>query len=252
MSFLGLEGKRILVTGASSGIGRAVAMELAASETRLLLVARDLARLQEAAEACPGSGHQVLSFDLVAGLEEIPGWLKGLGEKGGPIDGLVHAAGVQMAKPLKLQKPAELEHLFRLNVHAGFMLARGFRQPQVRGALGSIVFLSSVMGSVGAPGRAAYGSSKGAVEAATRSLALELAPENIRVNCVAPGFVESEMLESLSKLIGAEGTARIAALHPLGFGKPEDVAKAVAFLLGSCSRWVTGSTLTIDGGYTAQ
>jgi NAD(P)-dependent dehydrogenase (short-subunit alcohol dehydrogenase family) len=120
------------------------------------------------------------------------------------------------------------------------------------GAKGSIVFISSIMGTVGSPGAAAYGSSKGALDAMARSLALELATKRIRVNCVAPAFVRTPMFERMAQRWSATQRSQVEALHPLGLGEPEDVAGAIAFLLSDAARWITGTVLTVDGGYTAQ
>ena len=108
------------------------------------------------------------------------------------------------------------------------------------------------MGLVGRPAIAAYSATKGALVSMTRSLALELAPEGIRVNCVAPGFVESEILEQVKSVVTEDQFEAIRKMHPLGFGTPRDVANAVAFLVADTGRWITGSTLVIDGGYSAS
>lgn len=114
-----------------------------------------------------------------------------------------------------------------------------------------MVFFSSVAGLVGVIGSAAYSASKGAVIALTRSLALELVRDGIRVNCVAPGMVQTEMVEEVQRLLTPEQMQGIAAMHPLGIGRVRDVSNAVAFLLADTSRWITGTTLVVDGGYTA-
>jgi NAD(P)-dependent dehydrogenase (short-subunit alcohol dehydrogenase family) len=112
--------------------------------------------------------------------------------------------------------------------------------------------LSSVAGIVGQPGIAAYASSKAAVLGLTRCLALELAPEHIRVNCVAPAMVKTEMADQLFKSLSPEQVTEIEQAHPLGIGRPRDVAHAIAFLLSDDARWITGSVLVVDGGYTAR
>lgn len=252
MDLFNLQGKRILVTGASSGIGQATALVLDGLGADLVLVGRDQERLVHTKTLCQGPNHVVITRDLSQNLEQIPKWVSSMASAHGRLSGLVHAAGSQMTKPLKALNLQDLQSIFNINVHAGALLVKGFRHPQVRAESSSIVLLSSVMGLVGAPGRVAYGGTKGAVEAMVRSLALELGPEKIRVNCVAPGFVKSAMLAAITEVLSEAQITQIESMHPLGFGMPGDVAKAIAFLLGATASWITGSTLVIDGGYTAH
>ena len=248
---LDMSGRVVLITGASAGIGRDAALLLAELGARVILVGRNLDRLNDVAEKLSGKGHGVVPFDLNQ-LEEIPGWMKRLAEKTGELHGVVHCAGVQQTMPLRAMTVKPAEDLMRVNVLAALMLAKGLRQKGVRAEEASLVLVASVMGLVGAPGRAVYCASKGAILSMTRALALELAPEKIRVNCVAPAFVKTEMLDELKAVAGAEQMAAVEARHPLGFGEPRDVSHSIAFLLSSASRWTTGTTLTVDGGYTAQ
>lgn len=248
---LDLSERRYLITGASSGLGRAIALYLAQLGAKLVLVGRDEGRLHETSAAA-GAGHRCVAFDLSAG-DEIPAWMKSLAQQHGPLHGVVHSAGVLHAAPLRMLSAREWDDSFRLNVSAAAALAKGFRQPGVRVEQGgSIVFLSSVMGLTGQPGQSLYSATKGALVALARSLALELAREKIRVNCVAPAVVKTGMSETLERTLPPEKFAQIEAMHPLGLGRPEDVAAAVAFLLADTARWVTGTTLVVDGGYTAH
>lgn len=248
---MSLEGKRILVTGASSGLGRACAEMISRLGGEVVLVARDETRLQQTLERLKGTGHRLEVFDLYD-VEAIPGWLKGLAEGGKPLDGLVHSAGIQITIPIKIMKFTEYERLMTINLTAAYFLAKGFRQRGVCRAPASLVFLSSIAGIAGQTALSAYCASKAALQGLSRSLALEFAREGVRVNCVSPGLVETEMAEAMNKGLTSDQLEGIISGHPLGLGRPEDVAHAVAFLLANTGRWITGSNLVIDGGYTAH
>lgn len=250
-SLFRLDGKRILVTGASSGLGRETAVLLSQLGATLLLVARDEVRLAETAARLIGAGHRTEVLDLLGDID-IARWMKNESAEQGRLAGVVHAAGVQNPLPLRMLDEQKWNAVQRLNTTLAMLLVQGLRQRPVVAAPASVVFLSSVMGLAGQPALAAYSASKGALIAMSRSLALELAPERIRVNCVAPGVVQTEMAEKLWNTIGQERMEATRAQHPLGFGTPRDVACAVAYLLSDASRWITGTTLVVDGGYVAH
>jgi NAD(P)-dependent dehydrogenase (short-subunit alcohol dehydrogenase family) len=147
---------------------------------------------------------------------------------------------------------AVMTSAMQLNVFAAMALAKGLRQKGVMANSASIVWLSSVAALVGQPGVSPYAASKGALLAMCKSLALELAKEQIRINCVVPAMVQTPMAEKLFAMMTPEQVAKIELAHPLGIGQPEDVANAIAFLLSDAAKWITGSSLVVDGGYTAQ
>jgi NAD(P)-dependent dehydrogenase (short-subunit alcohol dehydrogenase family) len=248
-----LAGRTILVTGASSGIGRETSIVLAGLGARLVLVGRRREELERTAASLGPGGHRVVPFDL-SDLDAIPAWLRGVGDSAGPLDDLVHSAGLHFTLPLRATPTGQYTALMRVNVDAAYFLAKGFRQKGTRraGSTSGIVFLSSVMGLIGQTGISAYSASKGALVSMAKSLALELAREGIRVNCVAPGVVRTEMAEHAGQTLTPEQHQALESLHPLGMGTPRDVAYAVAFLLAETGRWITGTTLVVDGGYTAQ
>jgi NAD(P)-dependent dehydrogenase (short-subunit alcohol dehydrogenase family) len=248
-----LQGKNIVITGASSGIGRSASLECAKAGANLFLIARNQERLEETFRNLPTLNHQYLSLDLLNyGQYEIA--VSDFVSRNGKIDGFIHAAGVLTTLPLSLIKPEHFEQVFAINVTAGFELAKviakkKFIDPE-KGA--SFVFLSSIRALHGLEGSVIYSASKGAVSAAVRSMALELAPRKIRVNAVLPSIVRTEMIDSFFSTIPEESVQKMAEAHPLGFGMPEDVANACIYLLTDASRWMTGTNLVLDGGYSAK
>lgn len=246
-----LTGRTVLVTGASSGIGREASVFLSQLGARLVLVGRNAEALEETKARLEGEGHVASPYDLndTAG---IPAWIKGVAAETGPLSGLVHSAGLHLTRPVRTYVPSDIQDIFRVNVEAGAMLVKGFRQKGVKAEASSVVLIASVVGLVGQPGVGLYSASKGALIALAKSMALELAGEKIRVNCIAPAVVETEMTGALREKLTEDQYEKILQVHPLGLGTPRDVANSVGFLLSDAARWITGSTLVVDGGYTAH
>ncbi len=248
---LDLTGRSFLVTGASSGIGRETCVLLAELGARVALLARDETRLRATLAAMPPGAHHVEVCDLEA-TATLPARLAQLAADFGPLHGMVHCAGILGTVPLRAREPEDIARTLRVNLESALLLAKGFRQRGVRAPSASIVFLASVAGLTGVAGRADYSASKGGLIALTRSLAAEFARENIRVNCLAPAWVETEMTRASLDALPPEAAAALRARHLLGLGQPRDIAHAAAFLLADTARWITGTTLVVDGGYTAH
>jgi NAD(P)-dependent dehydrogenase (short-subunit alcohol dehydrogenase family) len=249
------EGRVAAITGAASGLGRAVAEALAAEGARLVLFDRDAVRLAELAATCP-QAHIVVG-DVSSAVDMARAAAEGL-RHFGPASLLVTAAGMLgPTVPAIEAAEADWDRLFDVNVKGTWLAARAFI-PQIRQAGGgAVVTLASAAGLTGSLSLPAYSASKGAVVMLSRSLALAHALEGIRVNCVCPGSIETPMLDATFAAAGdaASQAARIAefrARHPLGrFGKAHEVAETVLFLLGEGAGFITGVSLPVDGGRLA-
>jgi NAD(P)-dependent dehydrogenase (short-subunit alcohol dehydrogenase family) len=251
MNPLDLTGKTVMVTGASKGIGAGTAVYLSRLGARIIAVARDPERLSQTVAKLEGGGHQSISFDL-AEVDKIAAWLKEVARSTGPLYGLVHSAGIAFNRPLQVFSHKNMADTLRINVEAAMMLTKGFRQNGVFEKGGSsVVYLSSVAAWKGQAAVSGYAASKGALVSMARALAIELANDKIRVNCICPGLVQTEMEAVLHEVLPPESLKRLHERHVLGLGSVEDVAYATAFLLAPAARWITGSSLMIDGGYTA-
>jgi NAD(P)-dependent dehydrogenase (short-subunit alcohol dehydrogenase family) len=246
-----LEGKRILVTGASSGIGKAFAQRASTLGASLIIFGRNIERLEETYNSLLGEGHEYYCTDLTDfyNLEQI---ISSSVASAGTINGFVHSAGFEKTVPFKASTPQVFREIFEINVFAGFEIARLLARKNIVDPTGaSYIFISSVAGKSGEPGKVAYSSSKSALLAGVKSMALELAVKKIRCNCVLPGIVVTEMVNTLFHSIPPEAKQKIIDNHPLGLGKPEDVALLMCFLISDQARWITGSEYIIDGGYSA-
>ena len=241
-----LSGKNILVTGASSGIGRAIAIAAAEAGAFVVLVARNEERLRETATAC-GEKCAVEPCDLMD-LDKLPRFVMGLARKFGPFSGLVHSAGIAVQQPLKAVRASSLMETFSINCISGIMLVKGLTAHGAYNENGtSVVMLSSVSGIVGVPGQLGYCASKAALELASKTMALELIPLKIRVNTIVPATIQTPMADNFSEI-----SEDLHLNHPSGVGKVDDVAAAAIYLLSDASRYVVGASLTVDGGYCAQ
>jgi len=246
-----LIGKNFLVTGAASGIGRATSIILSKLGAKLILVDINQESLTNTLNSCYSEAI-TLNIDLSDAasikdkiIEAVTGF--------GKLNGIVHIAGKSYIAPLKSVSEQKCREIYALNTYAAIELAKVFTNRNVyAGEKGSIVFLSSVYGVVGSAANVAYAMSKAALHGITKSLAIELAGKGIRVNCVAPGFVNTNMLDKASAMFDGNYAETLNKLHPLGVGEPEDVAFSIAYLLSDAAKWVTGSIMNVDGGFTAQ
>lgn len=251
-TFVDFRGKWIVVTGASSGVGRAIAIELSRRGARLVLIGRDQRRLEETARLTGRDSSVPLVLDLVR-TETIYPAIQDVKDTTGRLYGLCHAAGVVTTRPLASMTADVCKSMFEVNVFAGIELARGVcRRDTMEEEGGSILFISSSYGKRGIPGQIGYCAAKSAIYGAMRAMAVELAPRRIRVNSISPGLVRTAMTEEAFRLLSTDQAQRIEENHPLGAGTPEDVAGAAVFILAPQSLWITGADFAVDGGFSAR
>lgn len=245
-----LKGRKILITGASSGIGKATAKLAAAMGAVCVINGRDEARLNATLTELEGEGHKAIAFPLA------PKNCKELVIKAvslvGSLNGFVHCAGIEKTMPFRMTELSDLHEIMSVNFDVFWEITRELvkkknHEPEKL----SVVGIASVAGQYGASGKTAYAASKGALISLIKSLASEYAGQKIRFNCVCPGYVETPMLDNIKRLYKTEEEFEqaIAGKHALGLGNPEDIANAVVYLLSDAGRWVTGSVVNVDGGY---
>ncbi|MDA8447211.1 SDR family NAD(P)-dependent oxidoreductase [Paracidovorax valerianellae] len=235
-----LHGRRVLVTGASSGIGAAVAKLCSELGAELCLSGRDSERLEITHAGLAGSGHTVVAGDITD-----PATLDALVQSAPHFDGLVSCAGVATLVPMRMASEKYLQQMLAVNYLAPIGLAQRLLHKRKLREGASLVFISALSARAAPQAAGAYAASKAALEAASRTLGLEHAKQRIRSNCIAPGYVDTPMLQRLGS--AADMSEKIA-LTPLGTVTPDDVAPAAAWLLSPASRWITRTTLTLDGG----
>jgi NAD(P)-dependent dehydrogenase (short-subunit alcohol dehydrogenase family) len=243
-----LSGKLALITGAGRGIGEGCALALARAGADVVLVSRSADELERVAERVEALGRRAIAEPCdVTSSERV----RALAERAGEVDILVNSAGANIPAPFLDLEEAAFDTMLAVNLKGTFLMCQAIARSMVVRGEGSIVNLSSQMGHVGGPNRAAYCASKHGVEGLTKAIALELAPRGIRINSVAPTYIETPLTEPFfaDPQFRADTVRRI----PLGrIGDVDDVVGAVVYLASPAASLVTGTSVLVDGGYTAQ
>jgi NAD(P)-dependent dehydrogenase (short-subunit alcohol dehydrogenase family) len=241
-----LKGKVVLVTGGGSGLGFAIARAFASNHAHVVIVGRNEERLSRASREL-GKNVKALTFDLSA-IDRVPDLVDRITKSAGPIDILVNNAGINLKKDAMHVTDEEYQSIVHTNQTAVFALTREVLKSMAPRNTGNIIMISSMASQYGIPKVIGYTASKSAVEGMTRALAVECAQYGIRVNCIAPGFIKTDM-SSKALNTDPERKRRVLSRTPMGrLGEPSDVAHAALFLASEQSRFVTGVVLPVDGG----
>lgn len=241
-----MDKKIAIVTGGASGIGLAIAEKFVSNNIQTIVIGRSEEKLKAAKEKL-GDLCSVISFDLT-NLPEIPALVNELYAKYGTIDILVNNAGINMKKEFTEVTDEDFQRIISTNVNSIFSLSREVVKRMIEKGKGSIVNISSMASQYGIPKVIAYTASKSAIEGMTRAMAVELSPKGVRVNCIAPGFIATEMS---AKALNNDPERKGKALGrtPMGvLGEPSDVGDAAVFLATDASKYITGVVLPVDGG----
>jgi len=244
-----LQGRSVLVTGASSGIGRQIAISCARMGATVIGIGRDEGRMRETQQMLDetGTGHRLVRAELTeaSGRDALVASLEGL-----PLHGLVHAAGISRLSPVRMFTEKHLREVQAINVEGPMLLTQVLLKRNLLRDGCSMVFISSIAAHIGVPGVGAYSGTKAALLAMVRCLAMEVAKRGMRANCLSPALVKTPLLEATATMVGATAMQEEQNNYPLGFGEPDDIANAAIFLLSGASRWITGTTIIMDGGLT--
>jgi 3-oxoacyl-[acyl-carrier protein] reductase len=243
------DGKVALVTGASRGIGRAIAVAFARGGAAVTLVGRDVAALEETAllarEAQPGCDPLVVPAD-VTDAQAVDAAVAKTVETFGRIDAAVANAGHFKPGLVVRLKPADVEDMLAVNLKSAFYLTTAVTRPMMKQRSGSIVYISSIVGLMGSEGQAGYAAAKAGLLGLAKTTAKELASRNVRVNVVAPGFIETAMTDAMS----TEAREHFLSMIPMGrVGTPDEISGVVTFLCSDAASYLTGQTVTVDGGF---
>lgn len=241
-NFIDFSEKTILVTGATSGIGFEVCNQISKYGGNIIGIGRNDNKLEEMKKNI--SGFEGICFDLEK-LDNIEELIEKINI---PLDGIIHAAGIVQLQPIKFIDIELVNKIRTINYDSIVLIISKLLKKKAIKKESSIVFISSIAGEVGMKGNAIYSATKAALNSTAKVLASELASQGIRVNTIAPGQVETELTKQIAEQVSSEAIEIDKKKYPLGYGSPEDVSNLALFLLSEKSRWITGTTVTIDGG----
>ena len=252
MDYFRLTNKNILITGASSGIGRQCAISCAQAGANVILIARNKIELEKTFNYLTNGNHGVFQFDITK-YNQINDIINQIVEKHGKISGFIHSAGFELSKPLQITEPVDYENIMAVNLIAALEFIKYISKKKNRTENTSYVLISSILGLFGKASLTAYSAAKGAINSSVKSLAIELAPKQIRINSILPGWIaDTNLMHDAERKFGENFISELEKQYPLKLGSTIDVANACIFLLSNASKWITGTNLILDGGFSAQ
>ena len=251
-SLFSLKGKNILISGASSGIGRQCAIDFSFNGANVFLLGRNVEELEKTQELC-AQDVTIKYYSVNFGdLDLLPKEITSICDEIGPVHGFLHAAGIEKSLPYAHLKTEDYQRIYDVNFISAMEIIKVISNKKYRGDKAKYVLVSSITSVIGRPTVTAYAASKGAMVSAVKSLSLELAKKGVCINCISPGTILTPMMVKVMDSLTEEQRIARKDSFPLGFGEPSDVSNAAVFLLSDAARWITGQNIIIDGGYTAH
>ncbi len=250
-NFLDFTKKTVVVAGASSGIGRQIAITLSRLDGRVVLIARREEQLKETIAMMEGNNHLYYPADL-NNVDEIDALIKKVVVDVGSIDGLAYCAGISRPRPLRVVSPEALENMMKINFFSFYEMVRSATKKGNYNKGMRIVGLSSTASPMGGKGQSAYSASKAAMDATVHVLAQELADKDICINTIRAGMTDTDMYKGFLKARGEEGKEYLLTKQILGIANVQDIANAAVYLLSPKARFITGANIAVDGGYTCH
>ena len=247
-----IEGKTIVITGSASGIGRQCAIDFSNAGANLVLLDINEEQLSVTKELCnPEVSCRVYRCDLTD-AESLDSLVKQVVSENGLISGMLHCAGIEKTLSFAKLSSADYERIYSVNVVGAINLLKQLTKKGIRADNAKYVLIASITALVGRLGVAAYAASKGAIVSIVKTLALELAPKGMTINCISPGTILTPLMQKMMESLTEEEQAARKEGFPLGLGNPSDIANTAMFLLSDGARWITGQNIVVDGGYTSR
>lgn len=249
---LTISGKTILISGGASGIGRQCAIDFAKAGSNLVLLDLNEEQLSVTRELCGQEVHCSCYKCDLTDESAVTDVFKSVVTNSGRIDGFLHCAGIEKTLPYNKFSSADFSKIFDVNFIGAMNIIKHLSKKSNRGDHLKIVLIASITAVVGRPGVTAYAASKGAIVAAVKTMALEMASKGININCISPGTILTPLMQNMLDALTVEQREERKSGFPLGLGSPSDIANTAMFLLSNGAKWITGQNIIVDGGYTSR